>query len=74
VVLRLEVPAGAIGPCQVCVYVEGPDDCAAGAASVEIVGPGPNASSAARQSSIASPPIATGASTAQEKGHDKRGL
>jgi hypothetical protein len=41
VVLRLEVPAGASGSCQCRIYVEGQDDCAAGAASVEIVGAQP---------------------------------
>ena len=41
VVLRFEVPARASGPCQCRLYVEGQDDCAAGAASVEIVAPRP---------------------------------
>jgi hypothetical protein len=35
--LRLDVPAGALGPCQCLLYVEGQEDCAAGAADVEIV-------------------------------------
>ncbi len=36
-VLRLDVPTGALGPCQCLLYVEGQEDCAAGAADVEIV-------------------------------------
>ena len=55
-VLRLEVPAGALGPCQCLLYVEGQEDCAAGAADVEIVARGPawSGPSAAR-AGVASP-------------------
>jgi len=54
-VLRFEVPAGASGPCQCRLYVEGQDDSAAGAASVEIVAPRSRSTSAATESAATQP-------------------
>jgi hypothetical protein len=65
VVLRFEIPASASGPCQCRLYVEGQDDCAAGAASVEIVGARTKSPAAAEQSAAAPLPTAAGASRAQ---------
>ncbi len=57
VVLRFKVPASASGPCQCRLYVEGQNDCAAGAASVEIVAHRFDASSSTAES--APSPVAT---------------
>jgi hypothetical protein len=65
VVLRMAIPAGASGSCQCRLYVEGQDDCAAGAASVEIVGARPQTPPATEQSATAPSPAAARGSRAQ---------
>jgi Peptidase family C25 len=66
-VLRWEVPAEAIGPCECRLFVEGQDDSAAGATSVEIV----PLRTAAKSSGPASPqPNLPEPSVGQEKGRD----